>query len=512
MADLFSTLDDAVPTPDDAEAATVPTPAVVPAPEPIVAEERDPVVVPDRFESLERRAGPELSTIVQPVEASLNSIDRIKRLMVTNARGAFLILRGQSGAGKSTFLHTVGLYRDGVITTSVPGGTPIRDFLQSFTPQATKLDILVLEEREAAISFSDTELEEWLHAINGFIRTNVGLKVLVVWPCNTDALRDRIINLAKEIGAESMLGIGDGWEQFNGPLKSAYVTIAENTLSVLNQGATFSDLGLTADAVAQVAEKSATIGGFLSRITAQIADAQHSVEMLMQTEKCRLWIVVAAGADVDGDVAGLTRGRFAQIDTERLMSSTQANIVQDLQRYPDKIGILGTVLNAKILHLPILTATAISKAFADDSLKATMKGAGLSLKPDSKEDAKSRLLQSELAAIFKGGSQTVRARGKKPGSGSVDAFKKLAAIAATNDVAINRAVGHALQYAGLINSFEVEQDFGTGLTRRTDILAQTDLGPLRIEMMWRSTGGRAEIANYTLTKVANYGRALGYLV
>jgi hypothetical protein len=65
--------------------------------------------------------------------------------------------------------------------------------------------------------------------------------------------------------------------------------------------------------------------------------------------------------------------------------------------------------------------------------------------------------------------------------------------------------------ARLIDSFQIEQDFGAGLKRRTDILAKSKNGQIRLEVMWRKTTSRAEIANYTLTKVANYGRAIGFL-
>jgi pantothenate kinase-related protein Tda10 len=88
----------------------------------------DHVVVPDRFESLERKARDHLSTIVVPVDPALTQIDRIVATMAQAGRGAFLLLRGPSGAGKSTFLHTIRLYRKGISTTSVPGGVSIRSF------------------------------------------------------------------------------------------------------------------------------------------------------------------------------------------------------------------------------------------------------------------------------------------------------------------------------------------------------------------------------------------------
>ncbi len=470
----------------------------------------EPVVVPDRFESLARRAEGRLNGIVVPVQPALDEIDRLFARMGQADRGAFLILRGESGAGKSTFLHTLNLYRTEAHTVSVPGDASIREFLAA-RRKSVQVEVLVLEEREAATSFSDPELEDWLHAINGFIRSERGRRAIVVWPCNTDPLRDRVVALARTIGGESLVGTGKGWFAFTGPEKSEYIPIAEKTLATLNQGATFSDLGLTADAVQEAANNAPTIGGFFSRVHDLILSAENAVEKLLRQEKCRLWVVVAAGNDVAAEVAALTRGRYAAIDTERLMTSTEANIVADLKTYPDKIGILGTVLDAKIFHMPVLTASAIARAFTDPQLKILMRSKGLSLKPDGKKQAVERLLQTDLASVFRAGSQGLLTRGKKPGPESVEAFQKLVEIASNNDAAINRALGKALVEAELIQSFEVEQDFGSGLIRRTDILASTTTGPVRIEVMWRKSTSRAAIANYTLTKLANYGRAIGFL-
>lgn len=163
------------------------------------------------------------------------------------------------------------------------------------------------------------------------------------------------------------------------------------------------------------------------------------------------------------------------------------------------------------MHLPVLAASSIARAYADESLKKRMRDSGLSLKPDRPEDARERLLKSELAAVFASGAQGTLSRGQKLGSKSVEAFEKLADIASTNDSLLNRAVAQALVDAKLIQSFKVEQDFGKSMKRRTDILAESAVGTIRIEVMWRKSTGRANIADYTLTKVANYGRAIGFL-
>ncbi len=446
-----------------------------------------------------------------PVDNALSMIDDIYARMRSAGRGAFLVLRGESGAGKSTFLHTLSFFREDVITRSVSGNQDIKNYFLKSSGSAFGVTVHVLEEREALKSYTDRELEDWLHAINGFVRSAAGERSLVVWPCNTDELRDRVVALASRIGGESLLGISGATPNFTGPEKTQYVKIAERTLGALNQGSGLSDLGLTIDDVSTCAAASTTIGGFMTRLSSTITDRSKIIQGLVQKEQCRLWIIVAAGNDPEGEVSGLTRGQYAAIDTERLMTSTGANVVAELKNYPDKIGLLGSVLDARILHLPVLAASEIMRSFGSANLKVRMKAAGLAVNGDAPK-AIARLRPTELGSIFQAKTQGTLTRGKKLGSSSIEAFTKLAEIARTNDVLLNTAVGHAMVESKLIDSFEVERDFGSGLTRRTDILAQKGKTPIRIEIMWRHKAGRADIANYTLSKLANYGKAIGYLV
>lgn len=223
-------------------------------------------VVPDRFENLERKAPNDLGTIVVPVKSALDAIDTIYGRMRAAGRGAFLVLRGESGAGKSTFLHTLPFFRENVQTVSVRGDQDVRSYFRDAPTQYSGLVVHVLEEREALKSYTDRELEDWLHAINGYIRSVRGEHSIVVWPCNTDSLRDRIVDLAGRIGAESLLGTGSGVTSFSGPDKDQFVGIAERTLGTLNQGSGLSDLGLTNEDATRCAEESKTIGGFMARL------------------------------------------------------------------------------------------------------------------------------------------------------------------------------------------------------------------------------------------------------
>jgi DNA (cytosine-5)-methyltransferase 1 len=122
-----------------------------------------------------------------------------------------------------------------------------------------------------------------------------------------------------------------------------------------------------------------------------------------------------------------------------------------------------------------------------------------------------RLIESELGFAFKQQALGTRTTGGKPGSNTSDAFSKLARIASRNDIAVNRAFGAALVAAGLVDDFAPEADLGSGLKRKTDLLCHATASTVRLELMWRRSTGRAEIANYFLTKLFNYGRAIGFL-
>ncbi len=102
-------------------------------------------------------------------------------------------------------------------------------------------------------------------------------------------------------------------------------------------------------------------------------------------------------------------------------------------------------------------------------------------------------------------------RGPKPKAERLAPFDALMAVAKTNDIALNKALGQALVDCGLIERFEQEIDLGGGLTRKSDLACNAHLDPVRLEMMWRSDTTRSEIANYVLTKLFNYGRAIGFL-
>jgi hypothetical protein len=467
---------------------------------------REDLFVPDRFELLAQE-GVDLRTIVLPVGDALEVVQERAREMRSSRRGGLMILRGETGSGKSTFLDTVGLFLSGVTTIRIPGSADIAESLNGL-PSCDGLRIAVLEGREALRDVPLEILEAGVHAINSFVRDR-GSSTLVVWPANTDDLATQLADLARTLGGESLLGTGPAIQLFSGPPSSDFVHIAEQTIGALNEGASLAALGVSEDRAAELARSTTTIGRYLALVRDDLLRNGRHVRSLLAAEKCRVWTLVIAGNDPEGDVAALTRGGFSYADVDRLLTASDANVAKELRGDPASVGILGTMLDARILNMDMVTVLAIARKHGDKTLHDFMRTRNMTV--GGGNDADERLKVSELGIILSGQSLGLRKTGRKPGSNTQTAFRGLAEIARTNDIACNRAIGEALLRSGLIKAFEVEKDLGTGLTRRTDLYCQTQGDPVRIEIMWRAETGRADISQYVLAKLRNYGKAIGLL-
>lgn len=470
--------------------------------------EREDLNVPDRFEMIRSTGTGTLRSLISPVEESLDELD--ERFMDLRAarRGGFVVLRGEPGAGKSTFLDTVHLFRGGVVTERVGQDEDIADRLRQLS-ETDGARIVVIEGREALLDVSESTLETSMHAVNTFVRSPGGKNTLVVWPTNTDPLKDSLVALGMRLGGKALMGHGGGVLTFVGPPRTAFTEIAERTIAALNDGASLSTLGISEDRARAIADDESTIGDYLGAIRGELLRNDAKVKKLLKMEQFRLWVVVVAGNDVEGDVAALTRGGFAYADIDRLVNSTGANVVHDLKKQPDDLGILGTVLDVKILHLDVFTALAVARQHANDRLRELMKAEGLSTNKDKQADT--RLTASELGLIVSGGSLGTRRRGSKPGNNTKTAFEGLARIARNDDGLLNRAIGEGLVSAGLVESYETEKQLGTQLRFDSDLYVMRGGQPIRLELMWRTTTSRAEIANYVLTKLGNYAKAIGLI-
>ncbi len=355
--------------------------------------------IPIRYETLVKMAGEkELRSIVIRVPSGLAAIERRCAEIESTGQGSFLIVYGKSGSGKSTLLNTAHLFLQDVRTEVIDRRETIRLVLESYPPAKERLRIVVIKARETLADTPSDTLEADILAINNFLRTEEGARTLIAWPCNKPEVRETLYRLAHDIGGTALLG-SDGPLAFAGPSTENYVDIAVRTIETLNGGASLASLGITEQEARRLALGADTVGTFLLNLSTEALRLRDDLaRRLPEKDWCQFWIVVAAGNDPEDQVATLTYGTEFHVDTARLLAMTSSNMAKKLQGQPDKMGILGTMLGARLLYLPATTALEVIQDGADDVLRArlgldspTQKGQGL-------------LLESKLALAFKGGA------------------------------------------------------------------------------------------------------------
>ncbi|ORV65171.1 hypothetical protein AWC03_02075 [Mycobacterium europaeum] len=438
-----------------------------------------------------------LRSVVTPVDHSLRELDQRFLEIKSAGRGGLMVVKGVSGAGKSTFAKTANLFRD-VVVTSIDSQQDLVQGLQTLG-RNTGPRLTIIEGREALGEVAAESIEAYLHAINNYVRSSAGNTTLFVWPINTDDMLDLLVRVATNIGANALLGIGEKFHLFGGPPKDDFVRIADQTVGALNQGASLYNLGLSSSRAEDLARESDTIGHYLGKVRIELQRNMQHVQGLLPQEPLRVWTVVVSDASAESAVNAVTRGRDAYADIDRMMTSTNANIVADLQQFPDRLGILGTVLDARIVYLDVFTALAVARTFSDDNLKELMAARGMSTSTDPK--AIDRIKDSTLAKLLSGATLGTGRRGAKPKGNTLAAFTNLTAIASSNDTAINAAIGRALKSAGIISECEVEKQFGSDRRYFSDLYINRLSGDaIRLEFMWRTSTGSADISNYVLKK------------
>lgn len=472
---------------------------------------REDLHLPDRFEALRGADADALRAFVFPVDAALTAIESRFSEIATARRGGLSILHGTTGAGKSTFLNTVGLFCEGVVTERVPRSVDIAEMLDAIGGSGGERRILVLEGREALGRVSAQDIEETVHAVNVFVRSPEGAETLVVWPANTDELADHLADCGRRVGGDALFGVGNPVQRFDGPPQDQYAAIATKTIETLNHGASLAALGISEALSGELAGRARTVGEFMGLVREALINNGALVARLMRKERYRVWTLVIAGNEPEMDVAALTRGSHGLVDIDRLLTATNANVVTELKGMPERVGLLATNLDARLLHMDMLTALSIARAHGDDHLHRLMRVENMTTTPAGDEDALGRLRASELGVLLAADALGLRRRGARPGGGTKKAFESLARIASKDDGAINRAIGTALAEGGLISEFAPEVDLGTELVFESDLRVVRAEEPIRIEIMWRKSTSRAAIANYVLGKLQNYGRAIGYL-
>jgi DNA (cytosine-5)-methyltransferase 1 len=130
-------------------------------------------------------------------------------------------------------------------------------------PFEGELRVVVIESRESLADTTEVEIESSMLAINAFVRDKAGERTVVVWPCNSEPITQKLVEAAQPIGGDVLLGAEEPVFRFHGPPRSDYLRIARNTVATFNYGASLANLGISDERAEHLVNQAPTIGVFL---------------------------------------------------------------------------------------------------------------------------------------------------------------------------------------------------------------------------------------------------------
>ena len=478
--------------------------------------------LPSRFENfkLSQRSSytpdelERLKAFIFQIEEATKHIRRMIRTMEASNSGAFLILMGESGIGKTTFLNTLPLYIENLEVSSIYNKRPLDEEID-IIKECDDPRIIILENRETFETLSTNQLEKEIHAINRFVRSDKGRNTIIVWPCNGEDMTRDIIQFAGHVGGSSLFR-EDTVLEYKGPSRDRFVPILKNTFEFFNKY-DISEIGFSDEQIENVLNsinKKSTIGDFIEEIRTELLNDYNRVEDSWDYagDFFDLIICVVACNNPKNDIEYLTKGDYSTIDIDRLFSATSSNIKITMGKHKRICTMVAKEVNCKIISIDWQDALDILR------IKSECKDAEIERFDKYIEDecklklgkskAQLEILSSmNLTSSIKG-LQYKRRRSPEDFADRKDAFNSILELSRTNDSLLNKKLCKVLKDYKIINVGRVEDNFGSGFHVRSDMICSIPGKYFRVEFMWRETASAADIALYTLKKLYGYCQAM----
>lgn len=465
-------------------------------------------ILPVRYEniSIEKFDDKNIRSLIFKNDDAITHINNVIENMQVSNSGAFLILKGESGIGKTTFLHTLNLYIENIEIHAINDEDDINRPLKKL-PSNNKIKIIILENRESIEEVKNIKVENDLTAINKFIRTDLGRKSIIVWPCNGKDVLEDICEVANRIGGTSLLGVDSVYEFF-GPKHEFYYKIVKKTFSICNNGQEIENYGINkelSDTIMQEKGANITIGYHLSTVKDIIVESMRQINKNFDynADSFKLWIVVISSSDCRSYIDYLTKGSNRKVDLDRIINSTNSNVKRKALDHIIKLKMFAELVDFKILYLNIEDACAVIKSTEEEKLLKIL--SEKNIKNVSNNNIKYVIDNLEISKCIK--EQYINLNNRRMNEIGTDA-KVLMEISQSNDKLLNQEICKKLKEYNYIYSFEPENSLDDFTRIRSDAHCGIEGDYLELEFMWRTQACNADIASYSLNKLYNYAEAL----
>lgn len=463
--------------------------------------------LPDRFEAIKDKTK-EIPCFILGVNKSIGKINELIDIINTSGRGTFLLVRGKSGSGKTTFLNTINQFSNEKFEIlSVGEDVKIQDNLKTLK-STNHFRIVIIEDRENIEDLSSIDVVSKLQSINKFIRSKKGLNTIVVWPFNEYGNLDDFIYTAQSIGGTSLIDEYENYHEFDGPSKKDYYEILINTFEYYNPKKTLEDFGITETVALKLIKESYSIGDLITNVNTTIRRNKKELKnYFSRIDKFSMWIIVIAKNDPYKDIGVITKGKHGKVDINRIFENTDSNISKKFSNNP-KFQLFANAIDCRILYLSSKSALEFICCNDDGKLAVEKNKAEVNY-TSFKVDALDRIKKETLYKYFHR-EKTSRTNYKKMSDKNKAEFSKLLKIAESNDEVLNKQIASLLSEALNFPNYDTEVCFNDITNRRADVVFFEYDYSYRLEFMWRSYAGIAEISKYTLEKIYNYGEMVGY--
>jgi hypothetical protein len=496
--------------------------------------------LPTRWEVLKERAkerGLEASEFVQPIDSAASHVDALLYRVRSNGIGAFEVVFGLSGSGKTTFVNTLGKFFGGVEIHEFPKErhlTELPQYIKSkYVPGPESTTRLFLISRRDNPSRQDIdEISQFFSDLVDFFRTPEG-RVLILWTVTRANDADTIAAEAWQAGSDSVVSPETkGLFRFQGLDKVKYQGAADVAARSLS-GDGLEGFGLDQNTINACLQDCDTISDFYGKLNAkaQIIRGQ-TWSVFKERIRPRLWIVVPANdpATIDSTVGSLTQGQRGRVDIDLLQEwvddpNNTANYAVEWRKIRHKMAHLFRALDVRLFGMYPNATVAAVRAFGDQSIRDLLQTQSVA-KKTARSTMRNTRLYKELLAELVGSPVVYGGRGNiKPDTHRE--YQRIQVAAEKRDSELNRALG-ALIVSCLIEDVPnseviVDQKSIKGIQLRPDVAVSIDgTDYVCIEPTWRSTGiaidgelGRKQntatpghIKIYVMNKALEYVKAL----
>ncbi|HEY0739298.1 MAG TPA: hypothetical protein VGD69_30530 [Herpetosiphonaceae bacterium] len=364
--------------------------------ETIIIEGIPRLTLPTRWEQLQPRLeGNEVSlrTIIKPVYEAINVIRDIIEYLRTTDGCQVLVIRADTGSGKTTFLNTLPHYMQDVEFSAQTIDLQTLDeeefgkqLWNTFT-SSDKLNLIILEGREKPESISDRYIQIVLANINRFARTR-RVPMLIVIPTIEDQVARSWCEHGTRVGdliPQQKLYGGSQWYNYPGVPKDKYIEIAEETVRTLNSPYSLVEFGVSADEIRSWVDTAPTIGRFMEILANRISDRRRGARLQLKGRKEHVWIVYCNPDVRHYDhtflvLDGLVQDEKLRVSPPKLITNSADTTLAAHWRQGkqwNKLVNATNFLDVRLINMPIITTVTAALTYGSDKLLESFKHTSL---------------------------------------------------------------------------------------------------------------------------------------